>query len=141
MTPSRSVFASNQDLPFSESLRAQQAADSSDVLSQWLPATAKVLEVGSGSGQTMPSTFCRQLSVQWQPSETAPENLAGLAAFASIFERGCGLWPGPAACSRFVGCDRSGRPMAFSPLPGRLFSANTAHIHVPRQRCEVNCLA
>lgn len=95
------------------------------VLQDWLPQGARVLEVGSGSGQHA-VFFCRQLAgLQWQPSERA-EALDGLAARIALEGRQ-GLAAGAALAAPLeLDVDRP------DPWPRRrfeaVFSANTTHI-------------
>ncbi|APD49020.1 DUF938 domain-containing protein [Synechococcus sp. CS-602] len=121
MTASRSVFGFNQDLPFSEACERNKQPIL-DVLSQWLPATAKVLEVGSGSGQHAVH-ICRQLSVQWQPSEQR-QNLAGLQRRVD-FEGGAAL---PGRLLQPIPLDVTDLKQWPSGPFQAVFSANTAHI-------------
>jgi SAM-dependent methyltransferase len=96
-----------------------------EVLERWLPAAARVLEVGSGSGQHAVH-FARHLpGVRWQPSELGDhlgdlaerlhqEGRSGLAAGASIAEA--------------VELDVT-RPQQWPGGPfDAVFSANTCHI-------------
>ncbi len=121
-------------LPFSAACERNQQPLLA-VLRQWLPAGARVLEIGSGSGQHA-VYFCRQLAgLHWQPSDRS-YHLPGLAA--RIAQEG---GPDPRADSG------DGLPLAAGavlaepleldvdqlehwPLPpfDAVFSANTLHI-------------
>ncbi|NQV10857.1 MAG: DUF938 domain-containing protein [Cyanobacteria bacterium] len=121
MTASRSVFGFNQDLPYSEACERNKQPIL-DVLSQWLPAAAKVLEVGSGSGQHAVH-ICGQLAVQWQPSERR-ENLAGLQRRID-FEGGAAL---PGRLLQPIPLDVTDLKQWPSGPFQAVFSANTTHI-------------
>jgi SAM-dependent methyltransferase len=95
------------------------------VLRQWLPPGARVLEIGSGSGQHA-CHFCRHIpALHWQSSER-PEGLAELAEAIAAVEP-ADLAPGAALPA----------PVALAVAeaeawPGRdydaVFTANTCHI-------------
>lgn len=100
------------------------------VLRTWLPAGARVLEIGSGSGQHA-VFFCRELEgLHWQPTDQA-EQLGDLAeritaerldgAGRSTLAAGATL-----ADPLALGVDRSEQWPA--PAFEAVFSANTAHI-------------
>lgn len=94
-------------------------------LAAWLPPAARVLEVGSGSGQHAVHMARHLEGLRWQPSELSPdladlrerlhlEGRSGLAAGASIAEP--------------LGLDVSQlEPWPAGPFDA-LFSANTCHI-------------
>lgn len=52
-----------------------------DVLAQWLPETGTVLELASGTGEHGLAFARRFPAVHWQPSDTAPEAVASIAAW------------------------------------------------------------
>lgn len=52
-----------------------------DLLAQWLPETGTVLELASGTGEHGVAFAKRFPAVQWQPSDTAPEAVASIAAW------------------------------------------------------------
>ena len=95
------------------------------MLQGWLPQGARVLEVGSGSGQHA-VFFCQQLAgLQWQPSER-PGQLSGLAARIAL-EGEQGLAAGTALAqplSLDVDLAEEWPQSRFDAV----FSANTAHI-------------
>ena len=94
------------------------------VLERWLPRPARVLEVGSGTGQHAVH-FTRHLAqLEWQPTELEP-NLAGLQERISTEGRAQ-----PAGGSQLH--DAAELDVARGPWPDgpfdAVFSANTAHI-------------
>lgn len=95
------------------------------VLQDWLPAKARVLEIGSGSGQHA-SHFCQQRAgLLWQTSER-PEALADLQAQLETVDR-ASLAPNsqlPAAIPLEVTCSKQW-PRT---IVDAVFSANTCHI-------------
>ena len=95
------------------------------VLRAWLPPAARVLEVGSGSGQHG-VFFCQELAgLRWQPSDRS-EQLAELAERISREGR-CGLAAGATLADplelEVTRADQWPRP----PFDA-VFSANTTHI-------------
>ena len=94
------------------------------VLERWLPRPARVLEVGSGSGQHAVH-FTRQLTqLEWHPTELEP-NLPGLQERISTEGQAQ-----PAEGSRLhhaTALDVSKGPWPDGPFDA-VFSANTAHI-------------
>jgi cyclopropane fatty-acyl-phospholipid synthase-like methyltransferase len=95
------------------------------VLRDWLPVGARVLEVGSGSGQHA-VYFTRQLEgLQWQPSDR-PDDLADLRERISLEGNG-GLAPGARLAAPLeLDVDRAEQWPA-GPYDA-VFSANTTHI-------------
>ncbi|MFM7452875.1 MAG: DUF938 domain-containing protein [Cyanobium sp.] len=103
------------------------------VLRQWLPPGARVLEIGSGSGQHA-SYFCQQISaLQWQASERQ-EVLADLQAQLvalppASLAPGARLWP--AIPLDVMAAEQWPLPSGNGESAGAfdaLFSANTCHI-------------
>ena len=93
-----------------------------EVLRRWLPPHARVLEVGSGSGQHAVH-ICESLPVRWQPSDR-PESLDGLQRRWALVARG----PGPGHQEPPIELDvRRPEQWPAGPLEA-VFSANTAHI-------------
>ncbi len=95
------------------------------VLRDWLPPQARVLEVGSGSGQHGVH-FARQLAgLQWQPSDRA-EHLVDLRERISLEGR-AGLAPGARLADPLeLDVDRADQ-WPRGPFEA-VFSANTTHI-------------
>jgi len=94
------------------------------VLEAWLPRPARVLEIGSGSGQHAVH-FCRSIAgLQWQPSERG-EALADLRERLSS-EGSHGLAPGSRPCEALE-LDLTGGAWPAGPYEA-VFTANTAHI-------------
>jgi SAM-dependent methyltransferase len=95
------------------------------VLQDWLPANARVLEIGSGGGQHA-ACFCQQIAgLTWQPSEH-PGSLADLQAQLAAVSA-ASLAPG----SRLLGAIELD-VMRSEQWPRQsfdaVFSANTCHI-------------
>jgi len=67
------------DLPFSPAAE-RNAAPMLAVLQTWLPPSARVLEVASGTGQHAQHFAAAQPAWTWQPSEAQPEALPVVAA-------------------------------------------------------------
>lgn len=87
-------------------------------LERWLPQPARVLELGSGSGQHAVH-MTRQLSqLRWQPSERA-QNLAALQERISL--------EGRRQLADALALDVTEGPWPQGPFDA-VFSANTAHI-------------
>ena len=94
------------------------------VLETWLPRPARVLEVGSGSGQHA-LHFCRTLAaLQWQPSERA-DALSDLRARLHA-EGSEGLAPG-SGLGKALELDLTRGAWPPGPYEA-VFTANTAHI-------------
>jgi SAM-dependent methyltransferase len=94
------------------------------VLHRWLPSDARVLEVGSGSGQHAIHMARHLPGVHWQPSER-PEALAGLAARIALEGRE-GLAPGAAVANPLL-LDVCQAEWPAGPFEA-VFTANTLHI-------------
>lgn len=100
------------------------------VLEAWLPASARVLEIGSGSGQHAVH-FCRTIAgLQWQPSERG-EALADLQEFLDL--EGHGFAPA-SGLARAIALDLMDGSWPTGPYDA-VFTANTAHI-VPEAAVE-----
>lgn len=111
-------------LPFSPAcLRNQEPILTQ--LRRWLPAGARVLEVGSGSGQHAIHMARHLPGVRWQPSERQ-EALAGLAARIRL-EGGEGLAPGARVAPPLVLDVTTGPHWPAGPFEA-VFTANTLHI-------------
>lgn len=111
------------DLPFSEACERNKEPILA-VLQRWLPLPARVLEVGSGTGQHA-VFFTRELSpLDWQPSELEG-NLAGLQA--RIEREGASALAAGSRLHAAVALDVSRGPWPPG-LFDAVFSANTAHI-------------
>jgi SAM-dependent methyltransferase len=103
------------------------------VLHNWLPPSAQVLEIGSGSGQHA-SFFCQQIAaLTWQPSER-PDALADLQAQLAQVPR-ASLAPGSrlldAIALDVVNAEQWPRGTGNGAMAGAfdaVFSANTCHI-------------
>ena len=94
------------------------------VLQRWLPRPARVLEVGSGTGQHAVH-FTRELpQLHWQPTELEA-NLAGLQA--RIAGEGSSALAAGSQLDAAVVLDVSRGPWPEGPFDA-VFSANTAHI-------------
>ncbi|MFM7228386.1 MAG: DUF938 domain-containing protein [Cyanobacteriota bacterium] len=101
------------------------------VLEAWLPPSARVLEIGSGTGQHAVH-FCRTIAgLQWQPSERG-EALVDLQEFLDCEGRQ-GLAPG-SGLSKAMTLDLLEGPWPAGPYEA-VFTANTAHI-VPEAAVE-----
>lgn len=110
-------------LPFSPAcLRNQEPILA--VLRRWLPPVARVLEVGSGSGQHAIHMARHLAEMQWQPSER-PESLAGLAARIALEGRE-GLAPGARVAPPLI-LDVTQPDWPAGPFEA-VFTANTLHI-------------
>jgi SAM-dependent methyltransferase len=94
------------------------------VLRRWLPAGARVLEVGSGSGQHAIHMVRHLPGVQWQPTER-PEALAGLESRIAVEGRE-GLAPGARVALPLV-LDVCQSDWPTGPFDA-VFTANTLHI-------------
>jgi SAM-dependent methyltransferase len=115
------VFGFNHDLPYSEACERNKGPILA-VLQSWLPPGARVLEVGSGSGQHAVHV-CRTLAVRWQPSDR-PEYLEGLRRRWALEAEG--LKPGLLEPPLELDVTR---PEQWPAGPWEaVFSANTAHI-------------
>jgi SAM-dependent methyltransferase len=95
------------------------------VLRDWLPQGARVLEIGSGSGQHA-RFFCRQMAgLHWQSSER-PEGLPDLAGALASVE------PGELAPAAALPAPIALDVAQAEPWPGgdydAVFTANTCHI-------------
>ncbi len=111
------------ELPFSPAcLRNQEPILT--LLRRWLPPGARVLEVGSGSGQHAIHMARHLQGVCWQPSER-PESMAGLAGRIAL-EGQAGLAPG-ARVAPPVELDVTGAQWPTGPFEA-VFTANTLHI-------------
>jgi SAM-dependent methyltransferase len=100
------------------------------VLRAWLPPGARVLEIGSGSGQHA-RFFCQQLAgLHWQCSER-PEAWADLAEALAAAAPG-ELAPGELATGASLPAPISLEVRQTEPWPGgdfdAVFTANTCHI-------------
>lgn len=93
-----------------------------EVLRRWLPPAARVLEVGSGTGQHAVHIGAN-LAVHWQPTDR-PEHLEGLRRrWALVAES-----PGPGHLEAPIELDvRCHEQWPAGPFDA-VFSANTAHI-------------
>jgi SAM-dependent methyltransferase len=92
------------------------------VLRSWLPPQARVLEVGSGTGQHAVH-FGANLAVHWQPTER-PDHLEGLQQRWSLVAGG----PGPGHLEAPIELDVRRRDQWPAGPFEAVFSANTAHI-------------
>lgn len=111
-------------LPFSPAcLRNQEPILTQ--LRRWLPAGARVLEVGSGSGQHAIHMARHLPGVRWQPSERQ-EALAGLAARIGL-EGEEALAPGARVAPPLVLDVTTGPHWPAGPFEA-VFTANTLHI-------------
>ena len=93
-------------------------------LERWLPRPARVLEVGSGSGQHAVHVTRRLGQLQWQPSERA-ENLEALQARLTL--EGRTQLAAGSALADAIGLDVSTDAWPAGPFDA-VFTANTAHI-------------
>ncbi len=110
-------------LPFSPAcLRNQEPILT--LLRRWIPPAARVLEVGSGSGQHAIHMARHLPGVHWQPSERN-ESLAGLAGRIAL-EGQAGLAPG-ARVAPPVALDVTDAQWPAGPFDA-VFTANTLHI-------------
>lgn len=110
-------------LPFSPAcLRNQEPILT--LLRRWLAPGARVLEVGSGSGQHAVHMARHLPGVRWQPSERQ-EALAGLAARIAL-EGGDGLAPGAQMAAPLL-LDVTQPHWPAGPFEA-VFTANTLHI-------------
>lgn len=110
-------------LPFSPAcLRNQEPILT--LLRRWMPPGARVLEVGSGSGQHAIHMARHLPGVYWQPSER-PESMAGLAGRIAL-EGQAGLAPGARVAPPLV-LDVSEPHWPSGPFEA-VFTANTLHI-------------
>jgi SAM-dependent methyltransferase len=90
------------------------------VLRDWLPAQARVLEIGSGSGQHA-SFFCQQISgITWQPTERA-------AVLTDLQQQLIALPPGSRLLSP-IALDVTDAGQWPRQSFDAVFSANTCHI-------------
>jgi len=105
-----------RDLPFSSAAERNKGPILTQ-LKRLLPASGRLLEVGSGSGQHAVSFAAHFPGLEWQASETA-ENLPGLRARICL-EGGCNL---PPPLQLDVLADPWPRITCVA-----AFSANTAH--------------
>lgn len=71
--------SANPELPFSVAAQRNASAILS-VLQEWVPASARVLEVASGTGQHAQHIAAAQRGWDWQPTEAVAESLAWVAA-------------------------------------------------------------
>lgn len=94
------------------------------VLRRWLPVDARVLEVGSGTGQHAIHMARHLAGIRWQPSDRL-EHLAGLAARISL-EGGDGLAQAAQVAPPLL-LDVTQRDWPSGPFEA-VFSANTLHI-------------
>jgi len=95
------------------------------VLHDWLPSGARVLEIGSGSGQHA-RFFCQQVAgLHWQSSER-PE------AWADLVEAWAAVAPAALAAGANLGAPIALDVRQAEPWPGgdydAVFTANTCHI-------------
>jgi SAM-dependent methyltransferase len=97
------------------------------VLRQWLPARARVLEIGSGSGQHA-TFFCQQITgLTWQASERQESLMDLRAQLEALSPSGSGLAAGsrlPPAIALDVTNAGQWPRQSFDAV----FSANTCHI-------------
>ncbi|MCP9797989.1 DUF938 domain-containing protein [Cyanobium sp. Lug-B] len=110
-------------LPFSPACLRNQGPILS-LLRRWLAPGARVLEVGSGSGQHAIHMARHLPGVRWQPSERQ-EALAGLAARISL-EGGEALAPGAQVAAPLL-LDVTQPQWPAGPFEA-VFTANTLHI-------------
>ncbi|MBD2549311.1 DUF938 domain-containing protein [Microcystis elabens FACHB-917] len=110
-------------LPFSPACQRNQEPILA-VLRRWLAPGARVLEVGSGSGQHAIHMARHLPGVHWQPSERQ-EALGGLAARISL-EGADGLAPGAHVAAPLV-LDVTRPRWPAGPFEA-VFTANTLHI-------------
>jgi SAM-dependent methyltransferase len=110
-------------LPFSPAcLRNQEPILA--MLRRWLPPGARVLEVGSGSGQHAIHMARHLAGVQWQPSDRV-QTLPGLAARIALEGRE-GLAPGARVMAPLP-LDVTQSAWPVGPFEA-VFTANTVHI-------------
>ena len=95
------------------------------VLQDWLPPQARVLEIGSGSGQHAVFFAQSMAGLAWQTSEL-PANLAGLGERIAL-EGSSGLAPG-SQIPRPIALDVSAPPDWPHQRFDAVFTANTTHI-------------
>lgn len=92
-----------------------------EVLARWLPEPARVLEVGSGTGQHAIFFAERLPHLEWQPSEHDPEGLASIEAWRVEARR-------PNLASP-IALDAAASDWLVAPASfDAIFNANTLHI-------------
>ncbi len=92
-----------------------------EVLARWLPESARVLEIASGTGQHAVFFAERLPHLTWQPSDGDPESLGAIEDW--IAETGIGNVEAP----RLLDASRPEWPDGLGPVDA-IFNANMIHI-------------